>query len=275
MPRPSNFKHPLAKLRALVPGLTHEQFTDGVVKRFPMCRKGGLAWLANHHRWCSNSKLLQLRNSDPALSKDVLKSVLKQLAQLLPVMKQPVLAELIGCSGSTVQAIELGGRPLKEDLAWRIFYATGASATALMKPKPELKGFDGNRYNFTTYQRWKAANRLGEDDHSLVVRTMSQPLTVVLAAAGRATGGSDLAIRHSYLRWLVATVEEFGLLGQIHAMRAEGKFPAFDPVFLDLTLGAKELETKNPWLGGCRTIKPEPQSKGFRPPNAGSARMGP
>jgi len=197
-------------------------------------------------------------------------AVQKRLNDVLPLMKQPAFGELIGISGSMVQAIELGQRTLKDDLAWRIFYATGTSVTELMKKKPELRGFDGNFFECTTCQRWKATNQLGKADGLLAVEGMTGPLKAVLTAARRATGGSDLAVRHSYLRWLTETVREFGLRSEINSMRWRGEFPVFDPSFLDLTLGSKELETKDPWLGSYRSTIPEPDSipwtEGFRPP---------
>ena len=250
----------------------HEQFEEQLVKRFPLCQRRRLGWLANNFRWSSKAQLLRLQKADPALTKEVLEAVLDRLRDVLPVTKQPALGDLIGCSGSMVQAIELGSRLLNEDLAWRIFYATGASATDLLKTKPELRGFDGNNYEFTTYERWRAVNRLGETDAVQLVNGMTKPLMAVLTAARRAMRGSDLAVRHSFLRWLVATVDEFGLLSEIREMRTKGELPAFDTSFLDLTSGSKELEDENPWLGAYRTFPVEkPWTQGFRPPNAHSA----
>lgn len=271
MARPSNLEHPLARLRALVPGLTQAQFEERLVKQFPHCQRRRLGWLANHFRWASSRQMLQLQKSDPALTPVVLKSVLTRLKDLLPVMKQPSFGELVGCSGSMVQAIELQGRTLKEDLAWRIFYATGASAPDLLKLRPELRGFDGNRYDFTTYERWKDVNRLGNTVALELVEGMTKPLIAVLTAARHAMDGSDLAVRHSFLRWLTGAVKEFGLLGEIRRMRSEGRYPTFDATFLDLTFGGSDLEASHPWLGGYRTVQSqEIWSQGFRPPNADS-----
>jgi transcriptional regulator with XRE-family HTH domain len=95
----------------------------------------------------------------PSLKKHVL-AVLREVIGF----KQPMMAELLGCSLSSIQSIEVGRLPLSEKMAQRVALETGVAIEWLLKnnikepPVCPLKQFTRFRRPFTKeyFEHWRA-----------------------------------------------------------------------------------------------------------------------